>query len=156
MQAVAVAANFFMVSLHFCNTFLVDVHPVGFVPRVIKFFFYYLKRSMQAVAVAANFFMVSLHFCNTFLVDVHPVGFVPRFFKFFFYFQMLLSTSENLYIITLILIVLNYSCWINVTKARPLPDCFSFTSMGEFYEHFCSLHILLLPKAQHASRCSSG
>ena len=83
-------------------------------------------------------------------VEVHPLEFFPRVFKFFSFFQLFYPQGENLQIIKLILIVLKYSRWINVQKARPLPDFLTFTSMGGFYGHFCSLHMLLLPEAKHA------
>ena len=41
-------------------------------------------------------------------------------------------------------------------ESLPLPDCLSFTSMGGFNEHFCSLHMLLLPEAKHASCDNNG
>ena len=76
------------------------------------------------------------------MVEVHPLRFVHREFKFLNLFLVLLYMkwkSIDNYINSY---CLNYICWINVTKSRPLQNWLSFTSIGGFYEHFCSLHML--------------
>ena len=44
-------------------------------------------------------------------------------------------------IITLILLFLKYSCWLNVKKHLSLPDCVSFNSSVEYMNIYCVFYI---------------